>query len=345
MHGHKGNANWAPPIMVKECDKEARPGYQTCKAHEYLDQPDVLVAKIDLLCSLIKRSRNMIVYSGAGISTASGIGDYASSMDSISSTKRVLSGFDAQPTTAHFAFTALYRAGYLKCWVQQNHDGLPQKAGFPQDHLNEIHGAWYDPSNPVVKMKGELRTDLFESLLDWEEKTDLCIAVGTSLCGMNADRVVKTVATKSKKKKAFLGAVIINLQQTQLDEISSLRIFAKINDVMEMVLQRLELPLPEPVSFLDTTDTFTVPYNSEGFLDSTQSLKMSLKPNSKFTIAHGPNKGCVVTVDASKNREGHYRLILSQGGSRTVLILGKWWLFSAQRGSVDYIPIVPVETP
>lgn len=40
---------------------------------------------------------------------------------------------------------ALSRAGYLKHWVQQNHDGLPQKAGYPQEHINEIHGAWFDP--------------------------------------------------------------------------------------------------------------------------------------------------------------------------------------------------------
>ena len=51
-------------------------------------------------------------------------------------------------------------------WVQQNHDGLPQKAGYPQQHLNEIHGAWFDPSNPVVPMSGTLREDLMTWLLD-----------------------------------------------------------------------------------------------------------------------------------------------------------------------------------
>ena len=63
-------------------------------------------------------------------------------------------------------------------WIQQNHDGLPQKAGFPQYLLNEIHGAWYDPSNPVVPMNGELRDDYFDDLIDWEEKADLVLAMG-----------------------------------------------------------------------------------------------------------------------------------------------------------------------
>ena len=50
--------------------------------------------------------------------------------------------------------------------MQQNHDGLPQKAGYPQQHLNEIHGAWFDPTNPVVPMSGTLREDLMTWLLD-----------------------------------------------------------------------------------------------------------------------------------------------------------------------------------
>ena len=43
---------------------------------------------------------------------------------------------------------------------------VPQKAGFPQEKINEIHGAWYDPSNPVVQFGGNLRTDLFNWMTD-----------------------------------------------------------------------------------------------------------------------------------------------------------------------------------
>ena len=31
---------------------------------------------------------------------------------------------------------------FPQTWVQQNHDGLPQKAGFPQQDMIEIHGSW-----------------------------------------------------------------------------------------------------------------------------------------------------------------------------------------------------------
>lgn len=65
--------------------------------------------------------------------------------------------------SSHYALCALDSAGLLHSWVQQNHDGLPQKAGFPQEKINEVHGAWFDPSNPVVFMDGTLRGDL----VDW----------------------------------------------------------------------------------------------------------------------------------------------------------------------------------
>merc|ERR1719198_2302753 len=128
---------------------------------------------------------------------------------------------DAQPTLAHRALAMLHANGYVKHWVQQNHDGLPQKAGFPQKHLNEIHGAWYDPSNPVVPMSGTLREDLIKCMLHWEEKVDLCLALGTSMVGMNADRMAVAPAERARRgKPGALGTVIVSLQQTQYDSIS-----------------------------------------------------------------------------------------------------------------------------
>ena len=67
---------------------------------------------------------------------------------------------------AHHSATALHKKGYIKHWLQQNHDGLAQKAGMPWsekniDHLNEIHGGWYDKTNPVVMMKESLKKENF----------------------------------------------------------------------------------------------------------------------------------------------------------------------------------------
>lgn len=166
----------------------ARPGYDSKKAHEYLDEPAVLRAKMKLLADLVRRSSRATCLAGAGLSTASGIGDYASRAAGAASLihkarghGKKLTGLRARPTKAHRVLAAMAHKGLLHRFVQQNHDGLPQKAGMPQAALNEIHGAWFDVSNPVVPMSGSLRDDLFEDVLEVEQTTDLCIAVGTSL--------------------------------------------------------------------------------------------------------------------------------------------------------------------
>merc|ERR1711959_839130 len=77
-HGHRGNKNWTFPKMITECDAEARPGYSSRKAHEYVDEENVLKEKVKVLAQMILASREFLVYTGAGISTSSGIDDYAS---------------------------------------------------------------------------------------------------------------------------------------------------------------------------------------------------------------------------------------------------------------------------
>ena len=82
-----------------------------------------------------------VVYSGAGISTASGVPDYATRA-AASEVTVPASPWHARPTKAHKVLVNLFKQGLLRRWFQQNHDGLPQKAGCPQHLLNEIHGSW-----------------------------------------------------------------------------------------------------------------------------------------------------------------------------------------------------------
>lgn len=124
-----------------------------------------------------------VVYSGAGISVAAGIGQAARGGSRGGKT------VDANPTFTHHALAALHKAGLLHGWVQQNHDGLPQKAGFPQECINEIHGSWFDPSNPVVKYNGDLKDDAYPLMCSEAQQADLVIVIGTSLSGLNADQV------------------------------------------------------------------------------------------------------------------------------------------------------------
>ena len=47
-------------------------------------------------------------------------------------------------------------------------------------------------------MDGSLREDLLAALLEAEERADLCLALGSTLCGMNADRIAASVAQRQR---------------------------------------------------------------------------------------------------------------------------------------------------
>jgi NAD-dependent SIR2 family protein deacetylase len=89
--------------------------------------------------------------------------------------------------------------------VQQNHDGLPQKAGFPQEKINEIHGSWYDPSNPVVKYSGTLHDKCYPWMEHDADTADLVLVLGTSLGGLNADQVATKASGFLHSKPRNLG--------------------------------------------------------------------------------------------------------------------------------------------
>jgi NAD-dependent SIR2 family protein deacetylase len=362
IHGFRGSPKWALPRMVTECHADARPGYNTQKAHEYVDNPSVLAQKVKLLATMIKASSSMLLYTGAGISTSSGIDDYASvgqeslSRQNVSTKPR--SPLLAKPTYSHYACTSLYEKGFLKRWLQQNHDGLPQKSGFPQEAMNEIHGAWWDPTNPVVMMSGNLRNDLFEDMLEWENKTDLCLSMGTSMCGMNSDRVFTTCAGKARRgEKNVLGGVIVNLQKTQFDHMSSVRIFARIDDVMKLLLGELNITSPSmtagysPIIANETgyEDVFHIAYNEDGHrVYHGQLMTLDLREGARVKLTSGPYAGDEGVV-TGKNAAGHYRIrFMHQLKKNKPLrapferLLGSWWLQSLTLGKSKEAPIVNI---
>jgi len=248
MHGTKGDPTWPAPALAAECATLARPGYNSAAAHEYLDADWVLEKKVELLANMITSAEKFVIYAGAGLSTGAGISDYATRTGAggvlakdVEKKAPVapVSPMKAKPSYGHKVIAAMAKKNLIWRFLQQNHDGLPQKAGVPQSVMNEIHGGWFDPSNPVIKMSGTLRGDLFKDLNFCERKTDLVLVLGSSLCGMNADRLVSTVATRarvsSEGKGKIHGSVIVSLQTTPHDANSSVRFFATIDRVMELL--------------------------------------------------------------------------------------------------------------
>ncbi len=121
--------------------------------------------QIEAVAGLIRQANRIVVFTGAGVSTESGIPDFRSpdgiwskhdpedfTIQRFLSDKRArklhwellsdgeLSMFKAEPNPAHYAVTELQETGKLSGVVTQNVDGLHQKAGLPDDMVFQLHG-------------------------------------------------------------------------------------------------------------------------------------------------------------------------------------------------------------
>lgn len=362
MHGRAlclDATDFPPPRVIWKSDKKPRensPAWLT--ATEYADTPEVFAAKVKLLHELLLSSHQTLAYTGAGLSVAAGIG-----MAAVGSKGGAGTGMGVatagEPTVSHCVMAELNRQNLLHGWVQQNHDGLPQKAGYRQEDINEIHGSWFDPSNPVVKYSGSLRGDLFEDMETQAETADLVIVLGTSLTGLNADQCVRKTAQRSLSGNA-LGSVIISPQRTSQDGKASLRIFAKADEVMVALAKEFGFG-PRAVGkgrgIKRSADLFTkenrvlVPYDKEGVLSTTVKTYWDLTPGAKVRISDHNNvegaqqpcdKGITTsTVGTVAQRDGSAcSIVLTFGGTNKRL--GLWWIETAQRGGMQYLPVVNI---
>ncbi len=78
-----------------------------------------------LIAKLIKESKFITIYSGAGISTASGIGDYASKasnsiaphLQTNSLAKKNINRLELTPTKSHEVISSMERNKYISHWL------------------------------------------------------------------------------------------------------------------------------------------------------------------------------------------------------------------------------------
>lgn len=124
---------------------------------------ETLAEEIEKAAALLRGSHHAVAFTGAGISTPSGIPDFQSkntglwqrfdpmevaSIGAFNTQPEKFYGWlrpllreiwSAQPNPAHTALARLERAGILKAVITQNIDGLHQRAG--SSKVYEVHGS------------------------------------------------------------------------------------------------------------------------------------------------------------------------------------------------------------
>lgn len=243
---------------------------------EYEDTPEKLSASVKQLAMLIKNSNAVVAYTGAGISTSAKIPDYRGPQGVWTLKERGLSSKmditleQALPTNAHMALVQLKKAGFLKFLVSTNVDGLHRRSGFGKDEMSELHGNCYiencekckkeylrthdvakGGANHITGNKCETCGDyLKDSIIhfgenlpeaeihktdQWAQKQDLSLVLGTSM----------RVSPACKFPLSTKNLVIVNLQKTPYDNQASLRIYAKTDVVLEMLMKELNLSIED----------------------------------------------------------------------------------------------------
>jgi NAD-dependent deacetylase len=125
-------------------------------------------ASTDTVCEWVSSARRIVVLTGAGISTESGIPDFRGPIglwtrdpeaEKLSDIRYYLAdrqvrrkawqkrltnpGWTAQPNAGHKAIVELERRGQLHALITQNIDGLHQKAGTSPERVIEVHGTMH----------------------------------------------------------------------------------------------------------------------------------------------------------------------------------------------------------
>lgn len=119
--------------------------------------------EIKKIAAKIKQGGKNIVFTGAGISTESGIPDYRSQggiwdkfrpvyFDEFMSSRKAREEYwrrwqelyrgirQAQPNAGHTSIARLYQTGLLEAVITQNVDGLHQESGLADEKIIELHG-------------------------------------------------------------------------------------------------------------------------------------------------------------------------------------------------------------
>jgi NAD-dependent SIR2 family protein deacetylase len=222
-----------------------------------------LEERIKKLAQWMFEAKYIVVFTGAGISTESGLPDFRGpdgiwtrQAKGLPPKARPFSS--VEPNTGHRAIVELHNLGKLRFLISQNVDNLHLRSGIRPDLLAELHGnttklrcvrcqTQVDKSlglntcscggrlvSSVVNFGDPLPQKELEESFWHSSHCDLFIVVGSSLVVSPANEMPRT-AVKSRAR-----LVIINRGETPLDQICHLRFEEKIGEVFPPAVDKLK---------------------------------------------------------------------------------------------------------
>lgn len=219
--------------------------------------------RINTLAGWLFEAKHPVVFTGAGISTESGLPDFrgpdgAWTRRDKGLPPKPMSFTSAEPNSGHLAIVELQKLGKLAFLVSQNVDNLHLRSGIRPDLLAELHGnvdrlvctnceQSVDKSDgmdtctcggslvpSVVNFGQSLPRKALADSYGHSERCDLFIVVGSSLVVHPAADMPR-VALESGAR-----LVIINQGETPFDGVAHLRFWEAIGNVLPPAVEQLK---------------------------------------------------------------------------------------------------------
>ena len=220
--------------------------------------------RLNTLAEWMFEARHLVVFTGAGISTESGLADFRGpdglwTRQAKGLPTKSIDFASAEPNAGHLAIAELQRLGKLAFLISQNVDNLHLKSGIRPELIAELHGnitrlrcqnceflmdnvgdqipcpiCGGQMASSVVDFGQSLPQHDLEDAYGHSKRADLFLAVGSSL--------VVTPAAGMPRVALQAGArlVIINQGETPLDSAAHLRFEERISDVLPPAVARLK---------------------------------------------------------------------------------------------------------
>lgn len=258
--------NLTPDQLSKAYDEE----------REELEEPiEEVEKKAEELANILRtRGHHVVCYSGAGISTSADIPDYRGPQgvwtlrEKGQDYGKSLDFESVAPTFAHYAITDLARRGAIHHVISTNMDALHLRTGLPPHMITEQHGngnkevcerchsvyfRQYDTNDGYMNHRTgrscsfcgnnlmDTIVNFAENLHDADQMTSLwnarkstvALVMGTSMNVQPAASYPLQVLKNEGK------LVIVNLQRTPFDQLAHIRIFAKTDVFMKILLSKM----------------------------------------------------------------------------------------------------------